>query len=399
MLKSNIFYDKIEKRYKKRKLQYQPEELTKLIDILYQQAKKNYSKLSKPKFCSLKAYISVWINEEIGKDIAKKSFTSIDSKNPPNDFKASVKFYLDYPQSKIFRTEENGKVDDNIDLTRMKKKWLKMIKERSKFSINKGYKSRLDMVLKDFKIPQSEYNKFSKNVNKAIRFYRHQIYLNLPKIPNQKLNNFCFICNFKSSPFKNLSDFLKIFKEKEYFFKKNENRIKIQFGNHSKIDYVKETDGFTITLKEKTNINHQIVDLIHELAHVTSMIKILKQNKFIKLKAYYLEKSAIKKEIIFLKKYFPEILIAKLGDILRIICQTLFEIEIYQNPNKDPDKLYLKYLNKCFKKNKRTNSRDYLSNQDILYKSFSQLIYTTAYVNTLQKERWNVLNKLINKNL
>lgn len=375
---TNIFYPKIKERYKKRKLDFVPNEIKKTINNLSQQARKNYSKLSEPKFCSLKSYISVWINEEISKDIAQKSLISINSKNPPNEFKASVKFYTTY------QTKKNKQ---NINLDEMRNDWLEMVKERNEFSIKMGFKSRLDMTLKNFKIPKIEYNKFQKNIDKTIDFYKHQIQSKLPIIPIQNLNNFCFICNLETFPFNNLSDFLNFFKEKESFFKKNEGRIKIKFGNCFQTDYIKENDNFVITLKEKLDIRHQILELIHELSHVISMATILKQDKFTKSKAYLLEKLAIKKEIFYIKKYFPEVFLAKIGNILQTICQTLFEIDIYQNPNQDPDKLYSKYWNKCFRGILNNNNQNYLSNQDIVYKSFSQLIYTISYINVLNKSK------------
>jgi hypothetical protein len=113
------------------------------------------------------------------------------------------------------------------------------------------------------------------------------------------------------------------------------------------------------------------------------MAKILSQDKFIQPKAYFLEKLAIKKEINFFTKYFPQALIALQGSILRMIYQTLFEIEIYQNPDKNPNEIYLKYLKKCSKNISKSDNWNYLSNQDILYKCFTQLIYAIAYTNTL----------------
>ena len=374
MLKINTSYNKIEERYKKRKLQYKPKELTKFINTLYKQAKKNYSKLSEPKFCSLKSYIDVWVNEEISKDIAKKSLTSINLKNPPNEFKATVKFYTTY---------QIKKTNKPINFNTMKNDWLEMVKERNLFSQQKGYKSTLDMTLKNLNIPKSEYKKFLKNINQFINFYKKQIYSTWTPVSTQNLDNFCLICNSKFFPFNNLSDFLNFFQKKSIFYRKNKNKINIQFENYSETKYIKETDTFKITLKQNTNINHQILDLIHELSHVSSMVKILGQNRTQKTGAYLLEKLAIKKEIIFLKKYFPEALKSKLENILRIIYQTLFEIEIYQNPQKNPNKIYLKYLKKCSKNVTEKDGWNYLSNQDILYKSFSQLIYAVAYTNVL----------------
>ena len=113
------------------------------------------------------------------------------------------------------------------------------------------------------------------------------------------------------------------------------------------------------------------------------MAKILNQDKFIQPKAYFLEKLAIKKEIKFLDKYFPKALIARQENILKMIYQTLFEIEIYQNPDKNLNEIYLKYLKKCSKNISKSDSWNYLSNQDILYKCFTRLIYAIAYANTL----------------
>ena len=367
----NIFYKKIKEKYKKRKLIISSKEIKKNINTLVQQAKKKYSKLSKPKLCSPKSYISLWVNEEISKDIAQKSLTTIKINNPPNNFKATVSFYQKYPPSSTKETKQKN-------LNDMRKRWLLVVKERNEFSLDNGHKSRINMSLKNSNISKLEYDEFLKNINNIIAFYQK---------PIQNIDNFCLVCNNEIFPFNNLSDFLCFFKKKNIFYKKNENRIKIQSENCSKTEYIKETDTFEITLDQKTNINHQILDLIHELAHADSMAKIFKQDKFLKSKGYFLEKSAIRKEIIFLKKYFPKALTAKLGNIMRIICQTLFEIEIYQNPKKNPNKIYLKYLKKCSKNITKSDSWNYLFNQDILYKSFSQLIYAIAYVNVLNKSK------------
>jgi len=365
---TNIFYKIIEKRYKRRKLDFSLEEIKKNINILVQQANENYQKLAKPRFCSLKAYISVWINEKIGEDIAQKSVKPLNPNDSKNNFKDAINFYQKYPPSSIKEIKQKN-------LNDIRKRWLLVVKERNKFALDNDHKSSLNMYLKNSNIPKLEYDKFLKKVNEIINFY--------PK-PIQNIDNFCPVCNSEIFPFKNLSDFLIFFKEKNVFYKKNKNRIKIQNGNYSNAQYIKETDTFEIIVDQNNNINHQILDLNHELAHVDSMAKILKQDKFLKPKAYFLEKSAIRKEIIFLKKYFPKALKAKLGNVMKIICQTLFEIEIYQNPQRDPNKIYLNYLKKCSKNVTKSDSWNYLINQDILYKSFSQLIYAIAYVNVLE---------------
>lgn len=380
MIQLKPIYQKTKEKYNKKGLSTNSEEIKNFVDNLYCQAKEKYSKLSHPKLCSQKAYISLWINQEIGKDIAQKSVKPISLKNPPKDFKAIAEFYKNYPPSSS-EQKSNQKQTNNIN--GKKQKLIAVVKERNQFALDKGYKSRLDMYFDDFNISRLEYKKFLKNVDKVINFCRDQIYSNWKPKNNQNLDNYCLVCNSNLFPFKNLNEFLGFFKKKNNFYKENKNKIIIKSTNESRTEYVKKNDTFKITINKNTNINHQIIDLIHELAHTETMAKILNQDKFIQPKAYFLEKLAIKKEIKFLDKYFPKALIARQENILKMIYQTLFEIEIYQNPDKNLNEIYLKYLKKCSKNISKSDSWNYLSNQDILYKCFTQLIYAIAYANTL----------------
>jgi hypothetical protein len=380
MINLKPIYQRIQKRYNKRGLDISFKEIKILVDNFYYQAKQNYSKLSVPKFCSQNAYISLWLNQEIGKDIAPKSVKPINLKNPPKDFKAIAEFYKNYPPLSL---EQKINQKQTNDINDKKQKWLAVIKERNQFSIDKGYESRLDMYFDDFNIPKSEYEKFLKTVDKVIIFCKNQIYSNWKPQTNQNLDNYCLVCNSNFFPFKNLDEFLVFFKKKNKFYKENKDKIIIESTNESRTEYIKENDTFKITINKNTHINHQIIELAHELSHAETMAKILSQDKFIQPKAYFLEKLAIKKEINFFTKYFPQALIALQGSILRMIYQTLFEIEIYQNPDKNPNEIYLKYLKKCSKNISKSDNWNYLSNQDILYKCFTQLIYAIAYTNTL----------------
>lgn len=381
MINLKNFYQQTEIRYKKRGINLDSKKIKTFIDNLYIQAQQNYSQLPNPKLCSQKAYISIWLNQEISKDIAQKSIKPISLKNPPKNFKAISAFYKSYPPQSSSKQKTSEKQTD--DLNDKKRKWLVVVKERNQFALDKGYKSRLDMYFGDFSIPQSEYKKFLKDVDKVIAFCKKQIYSTYKPKQNQNLDNYCLICNSNIFPFKNINDFLVFFEKGNNFYKDNKNKIKIEFTNESRTEYIKENDTFKITINKNTHINHKILELIHELGHVETMAKIFQQDKFIQSKAYFLEKLAIEKEIKFLNKYFPQALIAKQGNILRIIYQTLFEIEIYQNPKKDSNKIYLKYFKKCSKNTNQSDDWNYLSNQNILYKCFTELIYAIVYTNTL----------------
>lgn len=216
MINLKPIYQRIQKRYNKRGLDISFKEIKILVDNFYYQAKQNYSKLSVPKFCSQNAYISLWLNREIGKDIAPKSVKPINLKNPPKDFKAIAEFYKNYPPLSL---EQKINQKQTNDINDKKQKWLAVIKERNQFSIDKGYESRLDMYFDDFNIPKSEYEKFLKTVDKVIIFCKNQIYSNWKPQTNQNLDNYCLVCNSNFFPFKNLDEFL-------VFFKKRINSIK-----------------------------------------------------------------------------------------------------------------------------------------------------------------------------
>lgn len=386
MTLSNKFYLETKKRYQNRNLNFSSEKLKTFINGLYNQAQQNYLKLPNPKFCSQKAYISIWLNQEIAKNIAQKSLKSFKINNPPDNLKAITEFYKNYPPLSSSKTNQK---EDQSNRDRKKQQWLAVVRERNQFSINNCYKSRIDNYINDFCIPLSEYKKFLKNINYVINFCKNRIYSNWKLQSNQNLDNYCLVCNSNIFPFKTIDDFLVFFTKKNRFYKNNKEKIKIEFTNESRTEYIKESDTFKVTINQNTHINHQIDELIHEIGHTETMAKIFQQNKFITTKPYFLEKIAIKKEIDFLKKYFPQALDARFGNILRMIYQTLFEIEIYQNPKKDPNKIYLKYLKKCSKNITQKDSWNYLSNQDILYKNFTQLIYAIAYCNVL-REKFNL---------
>ena len=379
------FYRESEQRYKDKRLDFDPNDLHRMIDNLYQQSKRNYLKLSDPKTCNSVVYTDVFIWQEIGDDIARKGVGKpFRLDNPPAEYKASADFLNNYPQELILEIKKNEEMRNQFDFNKMREKWLATVVERNNFSLNKGYASRLNMYLRNFKIPESEYDKFLKNVDKVI-FDCNQKLTSLPKPNSLELSKYCFICELEPFPFKNTSEILAFFKKEYPILRENINRIKISMADCSGAKYMKESDSFEITLDKNVKTNHQKLDLIHELAHVVLNLGYFKKGKNIKKKGrYFGEKSAIKIELMLLKKYSPQLFVAKLGSILHNIWKTLFEIEIYQNPNRNPDKLYAECFNRCFAGANQKINRDYLLNLDILYQNFSLLPYVVAYTNILR---------------
>jgi len=381
-------YRESELRYKNRNLKFNKNDLQQKVTHLYQQATKNYSQLTTPKTCHRKTYIHIWIHEEIGRDIAKHSLKKPLKLNlPPNNYQASVDFIKNYPPELIKEMRQHqNEMWNQIDFYKLKEKWLALIDERDNLSKNFGFRSQLDMYLKNFKIPASEYEKFLINVNQIIDYCNRNLSTYNLKLSEKESNKFCFICEIKSFPLKTTEELLSIFSEKYTIFKQYKHKINLLQGNGPGTKYIKENDSFEITLNNNTNINHQIMDLIHELAHVESLLRSLAKSGHLFTKGIYIrEKTAINIEINFIKKHFPVLFSATLGTILQIIHQTLFEIDISQNSNKNPHRLYAKYYNQCFPGTNQKTNRTYLLNQDILYNHFRLLPYAVAYSNTLVK--------------
>lgn len=391
---SPYYYKQYSVKYQKRKILFNSKELKKLINNLYQQAIQNYSKLSKPKFCSQKAYISIWINEEISHDIAKKSAVPININKIPDDLKESIKFY----QNDLYH-QLSPKTKISV-LTVAKLDYIKVIKEKNIFAKNRGYKSYIDLRLDNEHISQKEYQAFLKNI--GIFIINTKKYLIKPNLSEYQLSNICFVCQSKPLPYKNINEFVKIFSKKYPLLKKHNQRIQINLSNISNSEYIKENDTFKININKNIKLNHQIIDFLHEIGHIDLMIKIFQKDSYIQPNSYILEKMAIKKEINLIKKYLPEMLIPKIEYVLMTICHTLFEIKLLNNPNQNPDILYSKLLNKFYINKNQKEDYGYLFNKNILFKNLSQLTYAIAYcnvfINFFLKNNFN-LNSLTPKHL
>jgi len=365
------------RRYKKRCIPVHSNEIKNLINKFYKQAKEKYSNLPDPKFCSEKAYLSLWINQEITKDIATKSLKKVKTNNPPNDLKEAIHFFQNETYHHLSpKTNKSTLVSATKD-------FIKVIKEKNIFAQNRGHKSYIDMRLDNGQISQTEYKLFLKNIDLFI-IKSKKIFRN-PILPKFQLPNICFICQSKPLPYKNIDEFIKNFSKKFPLLKKHYDQIKIGFSDSSNSEYIKETDKFQININQNIGLNHQIVDFLHEISHIDLMIKIFQRDSYIQPNSYILEKMAIKKEINLIKKYLPEMLIPKIKYISMTICHTLFEIKLFNNPNQNPNILYSKLLNQFYIDENINENNGYLFNKNILFKNLSQLTYAVAYCNVFTR--------------
>ncbi len=374
MDKLSFFYDEIKSRYQNIGIFIKPKKLNDLIEIQIKQANKKYLTLPKPKICSQKAYISLWINQEIIKDIATKSLKTIKTNNSPRDLKEAINF---------FQKETYHHLSPNTDksiLVSVTQDFIKVIKEKNIFAQNRGYKSYIDLRLSNGQVSKKEFQNFFKKINTLTKKSKKYI-LGLNPSNLEQINP-CFICQSKSLPFKNIDSFINSFSKKYPILRKYIKKILINLSDKSNSEYIKETDSFQININQNISLNHQIIDFIHELCHIELMVKIFKKDSYIHPNPYVIEKKVIKKEINLIKKYLPEMYLPKIQYMLTTILQTTFEINLFQNPNQNPTTLYQKLL-KQFNFYQKYRENEYLFNKNILFKNLSQLNYAIAYTHIL----------------
>ena len=326
----------------------------------------------------------------------------IDLKSPPSNLKATVDFHLVFPQelqkklkNKIFDTSPKERASEwkkiNLDIDKVSNSFKEMLKERNNFAYDKGFSSRLVMALDWFKIPENDYKKFTNNIDKII----HLCNLQLPKfdkLPPSFYSEFnipCFICQIFKFPLKTTDEAFNYIVKGNKVLNKFKYKINIKSGSESKTIYKKELDNFEITINKSVNPRHQITDLIHELSHVIVYLQNFKKETNLLDKGVYLrEKEAIKIETEILRSLSADLYKAVLlGETLALIFRTLFEIEIYKNPNQNLEKLYAKIFNKCYKTaNQKTNPMFFLDER-IIFSPFSSLPYAVVNVNMLLSAR------------
>ena len=367
-------FTEIKKRYKGEHLNFDEKQFYQVVGDWYQQANENYLKLSDPKTCNSDLYADVWVWQEVIEYVARKNIGKpFDLDSPPFEFKASADFYKNYPLGNIRKMKN---LAGDVFLEEMDKKFMAMVEERNNFSKDKGYGSRVEMALKNYRIPKLEYKKFLTRVDKVILRYKRKL------SNDSKQKGRCLIC--ESEIPMSLKEILTFFKKKNSAL--DVAKINIVMGDFSETKYQKLRDSFEISLDKTAKINHQKLELIHEIAHVLSFLdSFSKDCNPYKKGRYFREKSAVEIEVMFLKKYYPKLLLAKVENILYNLSQTLFEIELYDKPARDQGEVYARCLNKCFVDSKIKYCKDYLFSEEIVYNSFLYLPYAVAYVNVLSK--------------
>lgn len=405
----------LEKIYNQSILRYKNERITLNIVRLqskilsaYKEAVSNYIKLRFPLTCDLNTYINIWIKKVISIDVATLAVKTA-SEYPPNFFKDSIDFFSTFPHeeiNKLYRKiydaplEERHEIwkgyftnSSKISLSKLEQLFIKISKEKVNFAKSKGFKNDTDMFIDQYKIPKVDYDLFLKNVDRVINFCNHQLPVsnNLPVNFYSEFSSVCYICNQNQFSFNDIGDVQKYFENNFISVKKFKSKISIEFGEKSEMTYKKEDDSFLISIFSKQNNRHRMSDLIHEFCHVVNYLEMMSKNiNPFDIGRYIREKEAIKLEFKILKKDFPELFKSTIFGILDTFKKVLFELELSNNSDMLPNKLYAKCFNRCYLSQNQRSNFSYLIEPNIVFSHYFLFPYAVAYVNILSAYIGNI---------
>ena len=394
-------YDQSMLNYKKDGITPDIGKVQKIILDLHKEATNKYKELKSPISCSMDTYIDIWIKKTISLDVATLAVKTA-SEYPPNFFKGSIDFFTAFPHEEINNLhrkiydaplEDRPKIwklyftnSSKISLSKLEQLFIKISKEKIAFSKSKGFKNDTEMFIDQYKMPNIDYVSFLKNIDSVIKFCNLQLpkSKNLPTNFYSEFSSICYICNQKQFPFNDIVDVQKYFENNFKLIKKFKNKINIVLGDKSEMANKKEDDSFLISILSKQNNRHKMSDLIHEFCHVENYLEMMTKNiNPFDIGRYIREKEAIKLEFKILKKYFPDLFRSMLGSILSTLQRVLFELELSNQSNMLPNKLYAKCFNRCYLSQKQESNFSYLVEPNIVFNHYFLFPYAVAYVNIL----------------
>jgi hypothetical protein len=388
--------------YKEEGIQIKSRELRHLILKASIAAERNYWSLSEPKTCPIDVYISVCVRKAIDMDFAIRVIKPVSVNNPPHSIKASIAYFSFFPQelhkilrNRLFQTKPEKRqvvwTSFNVPIEQIEDKFKKMTKERIKMALAKGYSSYNELSLRRYKIPQSTFNEFLKNIDEVVVYCNQQVqggfeYKNLPTWFYAEFNEPCFICSVPSFPFQKLNEVQIYVTKKHNLLERFKDKINISLGDISKMSYRNESDIFDINVERSANIRHQSVDLLHEFGHIVDYLQQFKNGVDPLERGIYLrEKRAL--EIVFdlLHDVSPSLVQCAYNQALLYLRTTLFELSLYSNTDQDLSTLYANTFNRCFGPAKQVSNPLYILNENIIFRPFSSLPYAVAYSELIVK--------------
>lgn len=405
------------KRYKK----VAPSILMDVAKKAAKDAEENYKKLPEPKTRSLFFYIYFWVKNAITFDeynfnleklIREQEEASKEYKNVlKNHFEAQAKYFENVLPGSDINDIRNEKTPNTEDLWRkiderivfdteeeilkdclplfnkLIPKYVRNVNTTNDFARARGYKSGLDVIIRE-----KEIRSFTKNKEKIIKYCQKQI-------PNTKLpswfysqfnrtQNFNFIKLLLNLSDVELPDGILDIASREYpilaiFI----NKIQFELDcRDSCAYYEKKTDTFKIIINKNKDRWERTVELFNSIAKVVGdlvMFEAYRDSESLIKKKDVLEFSSYWIEFKLLKQFSLDAYQARISNILFDITDVNFLLEVYKNPDQDLPKLYAEAFNHCFPDAKQTQNYTYLIRDDLSFHPFGKLSQVLAQVKVL----------------
>jgi len=393
-------YQKYSRQFRRHKIPIEKKDLQRIVEQEAKKAEINYSRLPRPRTCSLETYVRLWVRIVLDQKFTLKTLRKVDLAKPGKDpyARALKSFFYHLPlelipvlSKKLFNApfSQRKKIWKEFDLPSQKlnRALKRLASARNKIATDLGYIPFLEFFLEKNKIPSEDYLLFIKNVDAWIRDLNQQLprIKDLPSWFYSEFNLPCFLCKLSHFPFCSLKEVFDFVARKYPVLEKFKKKIKIRIqGTRGFTIYHKEQDYFEIIIEKEVNIRHQSLTLIHELGHVISLLKNFAQGVDIIFSQgkYGAEKEATKIEDDLLQKISNGVYRANIGEILLFpLRNTLFELEFYRNPNQDLGRLYAATFNRCFKGAKQKSNPLYLLDQNIVFNPFRSLPHIVGCYN------------------
>ncbi len=141
--------------------------------------------------------------------------------------------------------------------------------------------------------------------------------------------------------------------------------------------YLPEQNSYKIEIPSGISKNQKIAILVHELSHVATHF--LTDNKI--ESPYESEKRALELELRISKGISSEYYLANLRDYLMCFVRTDFQIDMFINPEQDPDVLYGKYLRQYLGEPTTNFTKRWQFEEKVVEKPLSDLPYAVAVCN------------------
>ncbi len=366
-------------------------------------ASQQYSSLPFPKITDLNTYITYCLRAAFQADQINKTSSS---QTNYNSYSKAINNYFqilppdkDLTYNSLWKTindDLKNKDEDiiiNSHISPLTKSCIKpfahTIKERNKLPINQKFKTTFDFYSTVIhKIPPQDIKLFFKHKDQAIKYCQTQF--SNTKIPARfypQFNNHYFLCALSKYPQINFPKEILDFATAQYpILNKFRSKIIIELGNISTTTYLHKSDNFLITIRKDYNLRHKTTTLLHELAHVISMLNNFKKGIDPLTNGRYLnELEAAKIEFKLLQIFSPSFHQAIIVNLLETFYSTMFKIEAHKNPNQDLSLLSAKLYKQCYPQFNHIHSYTYLLNHEFITRPFRTLPYSMAYVKLFSK--------------